>query len=64
MPRQKPRIRGCLYGAYYSSNSSTLPAAESTGNMKLRPNSIVHSIIYDDEKNKAVGVRELLIQKH
>ena len=50
-------IRGCPYGAYYSSNSSTLPAAESTGNMKLRPNSIVHSIIYDDKKNKAVGVR-------
>ena len=50
-------IRGCPYGAYYSSNSSTLPAAESTGNMKLRPNSIVHSIIYDNEKNKAVGVR-------
>tara|TARA_Y100000768_G_scaffold386488_1_gene375016 strand:+ start:863 stop:2563 length:1701 start_codon:yes stop_codon:yes gene_type:complete len=50
-------IRGCPHGAYFSSNSSTLPAAEATGNMTLKPNSIVHSIIYDDEKNKATGVR-------
>ena len=49
--------RGCPYGAYFSSNSSTLPAAEATGNMTLRPNSIVHSIIYDDKKEKATGVR-------
>ena len=52
-------IRGCPYGAYFSSNSSTLPAAEATGNMTLKTNSIVHSIIYDDEKNKATGVRVL-----
>jgi len=50
-------IRGCPYGAYFSSNSSTLPAAEATGNMILRPNSIVHSIIYDNDKGKATGVR-------
>ena len=50
-------IRGCPYGGYFSSNASTLPAAEATKNMKLRANSIVHSIIYDDEKNKAIGVR-------
>jgi len=50
-------IRGCPHGAYFSSNSSTLPAAEATGNMTLKPDSIVHSIIYDDEKNKATGVR-------
>ena len=50
-------IRGCPYGAYFSSNSSTLPAAEATGNMTLKPNSIVHSIIYDDDKEKATGVR-------
>jgi choline dehydrogenase-like flavoprotein len=49
--------RGCPYGAYFSSNSSTLPAATRTGNMTLRPNSIVHSIIYDEKKGKAVGVR-------
>ncbi len=52
-------IRGCPYGAYFSSNSSTLPAAEATGNMTLKANSIVHSIIYDNEKNKATGVRVL-----
>lgn len=49
--------RGCPYGAYFSSNAATLPAAAATGNMTLRPNSIVHSIIYDEKKDKAVGVR-------
>ena len=51
--------RGCPYGAYFSSNASTLPAATKTGNMTLRPNSIVHSIIYDETKGKAVGVKVL-----
>jgi choline dehydrogenase-like flavoprotein len=51
--------RGCPYGAYFSSNSSTLPAAEATGNMTLRPHSIVHSVIYDEQKGKAIGVRVL-----
>ncbi|SEP98804.1 Choline dehydrogenase [Hyunsoonleella jejuensis] len=50
-------MRGCPLGAYFSSNSSTLPAAERTGNMVLRPNAIVHEIIYDDSKNKATGVK-------
>tara|TARA_R110002073_G_scaffold40547_5_gene115142 strand:- start:272066 stop:273766 length:1701 start_codon:yes stop_codon:yes gene_type:complete len=50
-------IRGCPFGAYFSSVSSTLPAAERTGNMTLRPNSIVHEIIYDDTKKIATGVR-------
>ena len=50
-------MRGCPYGAYFSSLSSTLPAAESTGNMTLRPNSIVHEIIYDDTLKKATGVK-------
>lgn len=49
--------RGCPYGAYFSSNSSTLPAAMKTGKMTLRPYSIVDSIIYDEKKGKAVGVR-------
>jgi choline dehydrogenase-like flavoprotein len=52
-------IRGCPYGAYFSSNSSTLPAAEATGNMTLRPNSIVYELIYDDSKQRATGVRVL-----
>jgi len=50
-------IRGCPYGAYFSSNSSTLPAAEATGNMTLRPNSVVYELIYDEQKNRATGVR-------
>ena len=52
-------IRGCPYGGYYSSNSGALPAAEKTGNMTLRPNSIVHEIIYDEQKGKATGVKVL-----
>ncbi|HEY3402300.1 MAG TPA: GMC family oxidoreductase [Ohtaekwangia sp.] len=51
--------RGCPFGAYFSSNASTLPFAMKTGNMTLRPHSIVHSIIYDEKKGKAVGVRVL-----
>lgn len=49
--------RGCPYGGYFSSNASTIPWAEKSGNLTLRPDSVVHSIIYDDNKNKAVGVR-------
>ncbi len=50
-------IRGCPFGAYFSSNSSTLPAAEATGNMTLRPDSIVHEVIYDPDTKKATGVK-------
>src|SRR6185503_20146795 len=49
--------RGCPYGAYFSSNSATLPAAAKTGNYTLRPFSIVHSLIYDADKNRVTGVR-------
>ena len=49
--------RGCPFGAYFSSNSSTLPAAEVTGNMTLRANSLVYEIVYDDSKKKATGVK-------
>ncbi len=49
--------RGCPYGAYFSSNSSTLPTAEATGNMTLRPNSVVHEVMYDKDTQKATGVR-------
>jgi len=48
--------RGCPYGAYFSSNASTLPAAERTGNMTLRPHSIVSKVIYDENEGKATGV--------
>ena len=50
-------VRGCPYGAYFSANSSTLPWAAKTGNLTLRPYSVVHSIIYDSKKGKATGVR-------
>ncbi len=46
-----------LYGGYFSSNSSTLPWAENTGNMTLRPDSVVHSILYDEKKERATGVQ-------
>ncbi len=49
--------RGCPFGGYFSSNSSTLPWAAKTGKMTLRANSVVHSIIYDEAKGKATGVR-------
>lgn len=49
--------RGCPFGGYFCSNSSTLPWAEKTNNLTLRPHSVVHSIIYDDKKEKVTGVR-------
>ena len=49
--------RGCPFGSYFSSNSSTLPAAERTGNMTLRANSVVAEVIYDEKTQKAKGVR-------
>ncbi|MBG50147.1 MAG: GMC family oxidoreductase [Pseudozobellia sp.] len=50
-------IRGCPFGAYFSSLSSTLPAAEATGNLTLRPDSIVHEVIYDPDTKRATGVK-------
>ena len=49
--------RGCPFGAYFSSNSSTLPAAKATGNLTIRPFSVVHSILYDEQKGRATGVK-------
>lgn len=49
--------RGCPYGAYFSSNAVTLPAAHATGNLTIRPYSIAQEIIYDNDKGKATGVR-------
>jgi choline dehydrogenase-like flavoprotein len=48
--------RGCPYGAYFSTNASTLPAAFETGNLTLRPNSLVNKVIYDNNKGRATGV--------
>ncbi|GAB5519689.1 MAG: GMC family oxidoreductase [Rhodothermales bacterium] len=49
--------RGCAYRAYYSSNNAALPDAMATGNLTLRPHSNVHSIIFDEDLDRAVGVR-------
>lgn len=49
--------RGCSYGAYFSSLSATLPAAERTGNLTIVTDAIVHSIVYDPKSGKASGVR-------
>jgi choline dehydrogenase-like flavoprotein len=56
--------RGCPYGAYFSSNSSTLPAAAATGRMTLRPHSIVHSVITDASTGRAKGVRVIDAETH
>ncbi len=48
--------RGCPYGAYFSTNASTMPAAFATGNLTLRPNSLVNRVLYDHLKGKATGV--------
>lgn len=49
--------RGCPYSGYFSSNSATLPAAAATGNLTMRPLSVVHSIVYDNKRERATGVR-------
>lgn len=49
--------RGCSFGAYYSSVAGALPAAERTGNMTLKPDSMVERILYDPKTNQATGVR-------
>jgi choline dehydrogenase-like flavoprotein len=49
--------RGCPFGGYFSSNASTIPWALKSGNLTLRPFSVVESVIYDDNKGKATGVR-------
>jgi len=49
--------RGCPFGGYFSSNSVTIPWAEKTGNLTMVHDAVVHSIIYDEEKGKAIGVQ-------
>lgn len=49
--------RGCPFGAYFSSNSSTLPAAQKTGNLQIQTYAVVDSIIYDEKLGKATGVK-------
>nr|WP_315213254.1 GMC family oxidoreductase [uncultured Duganella sp.] len=49
--------RGCSFGAYFSTQSSTLPAAAATGRLSVATNAIVHSVLYDAKTNRATGVR-------
>ncbi|MBL7731978.1 MAG: GMC family oxidoreductase [Chitinophagaceae bacterium] len=51
--------RGCPFGGYFSTQSSTLPAAMKTGNLTLRPFSIVTKVLFDKDKKKATGVEVL-----
>ncbi len=48
--------RGCPYGAYFSTNASTLPAAFETGNLTLQTNALVNKVIYDEKSDRATGV--------
>jgi choline dehydrogenase-like flavoprotein len=57
-------IRGCPYGAYFSSNAATLPAGYAAGNLTLRPFSIVNQLIYDPAKGRATGVRIIDAETH
>jgi choline dehydrogenase-like flavoprotein len=52
-----PCHRGCVTRSYFSSVNATLPAAEETGRMTLRPNSVVAEILYDQARDRARGVR-------
>lgn len=56
--------RGCPFGGYFSANSSTIPWAERSGNLTLRPDSVVHSILYDEVTAKAKGVRIIDAKTH
>ncbi|MFZ6001158.1 MAG: GMC oxidoreductase [Bacteroidota bacterium] len=51
--------RGCPFGAYFSTNASTLPAAFATQNLTLTPNTLVNRVLYDEQKNKAIGVEAI-----
>jgi choline dehydrogenase-like flavoprotein len=51
--------RGCPYGAYFSTNASTLPAAFATGNLTLKTNSLVNKVLFDETLDKATGVEVL-----
>jgi choline dehydrogenase-like flavoprotein len=56
--------RGCPYGAYFSTNASTLPAAYATGNLTLKSGALVNRVIYDEKKQKATGVEVIDTATH
>ncbi len=49
--------RGCSFGALFSTQAATLPAAQRTNNLTLLTDTIVHSVVYDPATKKASGVR-------
>lgn len=51
--------RGCMFGAYFSSLSATLPAARNTGNLTVETNKTVESLVYDEATGRATGVRTI-----
>jgi len=55
-------FRGCSFGAYFSSNSATLPAARRTGNLTLINETAVHGLDYDPETNRVSGARTVNIK--
>lgn len=59
-----PCERGCSVGAYFSSQSSTLPAAQKTGNLTLRPDSVVEGLDYDPGSGRISGVRVIDSNTH
>jgi choline dehydrogenase-like flavoprotein len=54
--------RGCPYGAYFSTNASTLPAAHATGNLTILTDSLVNKVLYDETKQRASGVEVINTQ--
>ncbi|MGH9319834.1 MAG: GMC oxidoreductase [Vicinamibacteria bacterium] len=59
-----PCERGCITRSYFSSLNATLPVAQATGRMTLRPNSVVESVLYDRAKNRASGIRVIDARTH
>jgi choline dehydrogenase-like flavoprotein len=59
-----PCERGCATRSYFSSLNATLPEAEATGKLTLRPHSVVESLLYDAERNRVSGVRVIDAQTH
>src|SRR5881628_239951 len=52
-----PCERGCITHSYFNSIGVTLPVAQATGRLTLRPYSVVHSVIFDEQRGRAAGVR-------
>lgn len=59
-----PCHRGCITRSYFSSLNATLPAAAATGRMTLRPNSVVHSVVWDRRRGRVSGVRVIDRESH